>query len=76
MTDSEPMREQIVIYTYIDVVPWTGATYVMRYIATANAVTTYNMNPATHCHNIRHNVNAQLEDCGMNSGQSSMPSLK
>lgn len=47
MTDSEPMREQIVIYTYIDVVPWTGATYVMRYIATANAVTTYNMNPAT-----------------------------
>ena len=46
MTDSEPTKEQMVMYTYTDVVPCAGATCSMKKSVTATAATTYSKKPA------------------------------
>ena len=46
MTDREPTKEQMVMYTYTDVVPCAGATCSMKKSVTATAVTTYSKKPA------------------------------
>lgn len=46
MTDREPTKEQMVMYTYIEVVPCAGATCSMKKSVTATAATTYSKKPA------------------------------
>lgn len=46
MTDREPTKEQIVMYTYMDVVPCAGATCSMKKSVTATAAITYSKKPA------------------------------
>ena len=46
MTEREPTKEQMVRYTYTDVVPYAGATCSMKKRVTATAATTYSKKPA------------------------------